>query len=208
MIATIICAVFVLALVAAEYFRSVPARMVLKPIASVAFLATAWVNGAFATDYGRTVFGALMCCAVGDVLLMFLSNATFLGGLGSFLIGHLVLAYAFMKFGMMTQTLAIAFGVLGLIGARVLLWLMPHVERSMKLPVLFYAAAISVMVATAVAAFAKGAHWLVPLGALLFYVSDLFVAREKFVRPQLLNSLIGLPIYYASTLLFAWSVNR
>jgi uncharacterized membrane protein YhhN len=206
MIPTIVCAVFVAALVAAEYFKSVPARMVTKPIASVAFLATAWVNGAMDTAYGRTVLVALVCCAIGDVLLMFVHNAMFLGGLGSFLVGHLVLAYAFVKYGTALQPLAVSLAVLALIGGRVLLWLMPHVDKPMKLPVLFYSAAISVMVAASMSAFGAGAHWLVPLGALLFYVSDLMVAREKFVQPHLINAAIGLPIYYASTLLFAWSI--
>lgn len=206
MIPTILCVVFVAALVAAEVFKSVVGRMIAKPLASMAFLGVALMNGALQTPYGRTVFVALVCCAIGDVLLMFLNNAAFLGGLGSFLVGHLVLAFAFIKFGTLNSALALSLPVLGLVGGRVLLWLMPHVERAMKLPVLFYSAAISVMVAAAIAAFGAGAHWLVPLGALLFYISDLTVAREKFVQQHILNSAIGLPIYYASTLLFAWSI--
>jgi hypothetical protein len=40
-------------------------------------------------------------------------------------------------------------------------------------------------------------------GALLFYLSDLAVARDRFVRPGLANRLVGLPLYYAGQVLLA-----
>ena len=35
-------------------------------------------------------------------------------------------------------------------------------------------------------------------GAFSFYLSDVFVARQRFVQPSLSNRLIGLPLYYLS----------
>jgi len=40
-------------------------------------------------------------------------------------------------------------------------------------------------------------------GALSFYVSDLAVARDRFVAPGFSNRLWGLPLYYGGTLLLA-----
>ena len=48
--------------------------------------------------------------------------------------------------------------------------------------------------------------WTVAAGALLFYVSDLAVARHRFVKAELLNRAIGLPLYYAGQVLIAMSV--
>lgn len=43
-------------------------------------------------------------------------------------------------------------------------------------------------------------------GALLFYLSDIFVARDRFLKTSFLNRLVGLPIYYAGQFLLAFSV--
>jgi len=40
-------------------------------------------------------------------------------------------------------------------------------------------------------------------GAVLFWLSDLAVARDRFVRPGFVNPLVGLPLYYAAQLLLA-----
>jgi hypothetical protein len=43
-------------------------------------------------------------------------------------------------------------------------------------------------------------------GALSFYVSDVFVARQRFVKSAFLNRLIGLPLYYGGQFMLAFSV--
>ena len=73
--------------------------------------------------------------------------------------------------------------------AGILTWLWPHLGE-MRLPVLAYCAVIGAMV------------WLA-LG--LFFVSDLFVARGRFVRPGKLNQLVGWPLCYAGQFLLALS---
>ena len=64
--------------------------------------------------------------------------------------------------------------------------------------------AIGLMMASAVACTAPTvqptAIWL---GAGLFLVSDLFVARQRFVAPGFVNRLFGLPLYYVGQLLLA-----
>lgn len=50
-----------------------------------------------------------------------------------------------------------------------------------------------------------GGRVLVLLGAIAFYLSDVFVARDRFVKNEFLNRLAGLPIYYAAQFMLAFS---
>ena len=43
------------------------------------------------------------------------------------------------------------------------------------------------------------------VGALGFFLSDLAVARERFVAKGFTNKLWGLPLYYGAQLLLAWT---
>lgn len=204
--ATALCAIFVALHIAAEHQGQKPLAALTKVLSSASFLGAAWTLGAMQSLYGRLVLSALACCAIGDVLLLSRATPAFLGGLASFLLGHILLAVAFTSLGLARGWLPLALVALGAAGAGVLYWLMPHVERRMKLPVLAYCGAISIMVGLAIAAFGHGARWLIPAGAALFYLSDLSVARDRFVKTAFVNRLWGLPLYYASTVLIAWSI--
>jgi uncharacterized membrane protein YhhN len=206
--ATALCACFVLMHLGAERQGQRLLAALSKIVASAAFLAVAWTLGAGRSTYGVTVLIALGLCAVGDALLLSRDDRAFLGGLVSFLGGHIALAVAFSSLGSARGWLPGALLCLAASTGAVLSWLLPHVERPMKAPVLAYCAAISVMVALAFGAFGAGARWTVPLGAGLFYLSDLAVARDRFVKPGFVNRAWGLPAYYASALLLAWSVQR
>ena len=52
---------------------------------------------------------------------------------------------------------------------------------------------------------AGGPMILIP-GAILFYVSDIFVARQRFVSAGYSNSILGLPQYYTAVWCFAVSI--
>jgi uncharacterized membrane protein YhhN len=43
-------------------------------------------------------------------------------------------------------------------------------------------------------------------GAVLFFASDLAVARDKLVAPSFTNHAWGVPAYYAGQLLIAWAL--
>jgi len=43
-------------------------------------------------------------------------------------------------------------------------------------------------------------------GSLCFYVSDVFVARDKFIKEEYQNQLLGLPLYYGGQFLLAFSI--
>ena len=64
---------------------------------------------------------------------------------------------------------------------------------------------ISGMVMTAFGSINCGREFLPEriLGALFFFFSDLFVARQHFVHKTVLNKWIGLPLYYVGQILLA-----
>jgi uncharacterized membrane protein YhhN len=166
------------------------------------FLGVAVAAGALDGTYGRLVLGALVLCWLGDVLLIpKSSDAAFKGGLVSFLLGHVVLVVAFAWRGLDPTGLAAAALLSAVAVVLALRWLRPHVPDSFRVPVHAYMAVISLMVVAAAGATAAGVA--VVVGALLFYVSDLAVARERFVEKSFLNRAWGLPLYYAATLILA-----
>jgi len=92
----------------------------------------------------------------------------------------------------------------------VFLWLRPHLGP-MRIPVIFYILVITAMVAgacsvLAASGLALSGRILVFSGALGFYVSDVFVARQRFLKTEFLNRLIGLPLYYSGQFMLAFSV--
>jgi len=81
----------------------------------------------------------------------------------------------------------------------------------MLIPVLIYIVIITVMVIGAWAAFWKSSFQisgraLILAGSLCFYFSDVFVARDKFIREEYQNRLFGLPLYYAGQFMLAFSI--
>lgn len=70
-------------------------------------------------------------------------------------------------------------------------------------PVVAYLIVITAMVVMAVAAFGAGATALIPIGAILFYASDIAVARNQFVAPGIVNRVWGLPLCYFAQVLLA-----
>jgi uncharacterized membrane protein YhhN len=54
--------------------------------------------------------------------------------------------------------------------------------------------------------FPTATQQLVFIGALFFYISDLCVARHRFVQPAFENRLVGLSFYYAGQFMLALSI--
>jgi uncharacterized membrane protein YhhN len=181
-------------------------RAILKLSASTGFVAVAVSAGAPDTAYGRWVLVALALGWIGDAALLSGQTRWFLTGLVAFLLAHLGYVAA-----MATQSLSSAGGLVGaglMVPTAVAIgwWLLPHVRRAMKGPVVAYIGAISVMVvACAAAAAGLGPPEVLP-GAVTFAASDIFVARHRFVSPGPENARIGLPLYYAAQIVFALSV--
>ena len=177
-----------------------------KPLASAGFIAVALVAGARGSAYGIFVLVALVLSWLGDVLLIPKARASFLAGLVSFLLGHVAFAAAFVVRGVSLPVLAIAAVLLLVPMAAALRWLGPHVPDSMRIPVRAYVTVISSMAMCAAGTVFAAGNPAILAGALAFYVSDLAVARERFVAHSFTNKLWGLPLYYGAQLLLASTV--
>jgi uncharacterized membrane protein YhhN len=177
-------------------------EVVSKTTASVVFV----VLGALQWQGGHPVATwlvvGLALCAVGDVLLLW--DRSFDLGLVSFLLGHVAYAGAFHAALPLPDWTRWPLGPLGLAGAGALVWLWPHLGRR-RFSVSAYVVVITVMVWGALATRTMLGSMIV-FGAVLFYLSDLTVARDRFVRSDIVNRAIGLPMYYAAQILIALSV--
>jgi uncharacterized membrane protein YhhN len=171
------------------------ARAVLKVTASLGFVALGALEAR--GRFGALILAGLCLSAIGDGLLLSAAKAQFLAGVGAFLLAHLAYAAAFAPGARISPAAAV---VLIAAGAGAMAWLWRRLG-TMRIPVLIYTAAISAMLLLGLGT----ARPLVRWGALLFYLSDLTVARDRFDRPGLVNRLVGLPVYYAAQVLLALS---
>ena len=176
--------------------------------AATAFIAMALACGALESSYGHLLLAGLLACWIGDACLLSSGRSTgFMAGIGAFLLGHLAYAVAFFHLGLDTTALLIAAVVIGGLGAYTLRWLRPHVPADFRIPVLCYVGVISLMVAASIGAFAEGASVVLPIGAVGFALSDVFVARERFVTKGFVNPGLGLPLYFGSQMLLAYTAS-
>jgi uncharacterized membrane protein YhhN len=202
----VVCALAVAGLLVAERRGSQAGKWLSKPVASFAFIAVAIASGAAGSEYGHLILLALVLCLLGDVLLIPENRpGIFRLGVFAFLCGHLAFAAAFLTQPVDARWLAVAGVVLALALWRVWRWLSPSLPADMRLPVQAYFAVIATMTALACAVTAAGVTPLVALGAIAFTISDISVARDRFVQPGFVNRVWGLPLYYFAQVLLALS---
>lgn len=178
---------------------------VAKMIASTAFLVLAVVCGALDTTYGQAILAGLALSWFGDLFLIFREPKIFLAGLISFFLGHVAYSLAFLVHGIELSWSIGAALALTAIAVPILLWLSPYLTK-MRLPVYAYVVIISIMVALSAGAVGRGSAATIMVGAVLFYVSDLTVARDRFVKNEPFNRYLGLPLYYAGQVVLAYTV--
>jgi uncharacterized membrane protein YhhN len=178
------------------------------PLSCLFVLAALWQPHPDAPYYHLVLIG-LILGLIGDVCLAMKGDAPFRIGLFSFLAGHLLYAAAFAGLARASDWLSPAQLVFPAVSLAVFFWLRPHLGK-MLAPVIAYLAVITVMTAAAWAAFqgrAAGAGGgLLLIGAVCFYLSDVLVARDRFMAPGFVNRLLGLPLYYVGQFLIAFSV--
>jgi len=176
-----------------------------KMVASAGFIAIAVSVGAAESGYGRAVLAALALSWMGDLLLSYRSPRAFRGGLVAFLLAHVAYIAAFAIRGLSPTWLTVAAAGVLVVAVFVWAWLRPNLDRTMVGPVAAYVVVISVMVAFAFGTVGYDTDPRIALGAVAFFVSDLFVARNQFVTPGFGNRAAGLPIYYLGQVLLALS---
>jgi len=199
-----------LALLVAEWRDSRAGVWIAKPLAAIGFVWAAIAWGAFDSAYGVWILAGLVLSALGDVLLIPRgAKAFFLAGLVSFLLGHLAYTGAFALRGLEVRAMAAAAAPVAGIGMLALRYLWPYVQKNapkLQYPVLVYVAVISTMVVCAAGSVGKGGNLAILIGAVMFYVSDFAVARQRFVGATIGNKLWGTPLYFGAQLVLASTV--
>ena len=181
-----------------------------KMIASASFLTLALCateGGALGDRYLLGVRLALSASLLGDACLIWRTELAFLAGLGAFLIAHLLFAWAALS---ALPTLSLTGWVAGAValtlGGLVLRWLKPSVPQDLWWPSVAYMCVISGMVGVCLQLSIERGDAIVGLAAVGFWLSDLSVARDRFQSLGLSNRLWGIPLYFASQLLFGLSL--
>ncbi len=158
----------------------------------------------------RLLAAALLFGALGDALLAW-SPDTFLYGAFAFLVGHLFYIALFLRAGLGLGALKQpprGLAALVLIGAAIVMTslLVPQAS-AMFTPLAIYTGVLTLM---AVISFTlPAARWLAMTGAVLFFISDGFVAANMFHPaddPTLAfwRSFIGWMIYWAGQAALCW----
>ena len=207
MLSSTFLATAVAALLWAELKSSRLGIWLIKPVASTLFVITALLAGALASSYGQLILLGLLLSWLGDVFLIPKRRLFFIAGLGSFLLAHVAFSGAFLQQPLEVLPLTLAATATVVIAIIILRWLWPHLTHNFRPAVVSYLAAISLMFVLAAGSVgATGPQLLV--GAAMFAVSDIFVARDLFVSPSVANKLWGLPLYYGAQLIFALSTQN
>ena len=176
-----------------------------KPAVMIALFLWLWtstgLNGALLW------FGVgILLSLAGDVLLMIALDRLFLAGLIAFLLAHVAYVIGFnTPFpALSTWGFILAF-MIGISGVRVIRRIVDSLhskgQAGLRIPILLYALVISLMLLSAMMkltdiTWSANASALVSLGALLFYLSDIVLAWNKFVAPIQHGRIYNIGLYH------------
>ena len=184
--------------------------LIMKSILSLLFVMTALLQAHPVPTYYHYLLVGLIFCLMGDVYLALPQKKAFMAGLVAFLVGHVFYIFSFLSLTSIFHWISTGVFIILGVSAFVFFWLRPHLG-SMLFPVLLYILVITVMASGAWTVFWKSSfpisgRTLILLGSLCFYFSDLFVARNKFIKEEYRNRLLGLPLYYAGQFMLVFSI--
>ena len=184
--------------------------LITKSTLSFLFVITAFLQTRLIPAYYNYLLIGLIFCLVGDVCLALPQKKAFMGGLVAFLVGHLLYIFSFSSLIPISHWFSSGLFIIVAISSLIFFWLRPHL-KSMLIPVLIYILVITLMASGAWAVFGKpsfriSGRGLILAGALCFYISDLFVARQRFIKEEYRNRFFGLPLYYTGQFMLAFSI--
>jgi uncharacterized membrane protein YhhN len=185
-------------------------KLLTKTILSCLFVFTAIVQPHPIPGYFYLLIIGLVFCLGGDVFLALPQERMFLLGLVSFLLGHVFYILSFFYVADVSSSTWIGAVIGLLVSGAVFFWLRRHLS-SLLIPVVAYMIVITIMVVGAWTVVGDenlnlSGRLLVFFGALSFYFSDVFVARDRFLKTEFANRLLGLPMYYIGQFLLAFSI--
>lgn len=177
-----------------------------KPAPVVLMIAALCLQGSYSSPFGLWVIAGLAASILGDLFLMH-PRDKFFSGLSCFVVAHL--AYFFGFSAMITGPLiwwapiVITSG-----GILVYLLLLPSLGN-MKMPVAMYVVVI-VLMTIAAAEYRLGTHSFsgtsALLGAVLFMVSDLVLALDRFHSTSRFSRHVVMATYFSAQTLITYSV--
>ena len=175
---------------------------ILKPLTTLLIIGIA--TAAPAGDAKLMLLAALGLSMLGDICLMFDGEKWFMGGLGSFLLAHLLFIPVLLH-GVSHPSLPLWSAALALYGIVLFAWLLPK-AGALKLPVIVYGLALMGLAFAAIArwyAHPDASTQMSLAGALLFVLSDSSLAIRKFVGPYAGAQAVILSTYWAAIGLIA-----
>jgi uncharacterized membrane protein YhhN len=185
-----------------------------KPGVMAALLAFFWQMGGIRGHWAWFAAGIIFSMA-GDIFLM-LPREQFIAGLVSFLLAHLAYVMGFTdvlpKINLSSLIVILLVGfTAGQVYRSIASGLRHRGENQLQIPVLIYSAVISLMVLSALLTMMRGewvplAAYLASGGALLFFISDTFLAWNKFVTPLPYGNLRVIITYHLGQALIVLGV--
>lgn len=202
--------VTVFLLIRAEFLEQRRQIYILKPISTLLVIAVALLSFLEPTRNSTYTVGVVVGLVLsfgGDVALMFQENRrAFTGGLALFLLAHVAYTVVFALLGRLSGWDLLSAALLLMVGVGFYGLIRPNLGK-MKGPVIAYILVISLMVNRAVSTllspiFGGGQALMVAIGSVLFYISDVILAANRYWRPWRYQR-ISLAFYYGGQLLIA-----
>lgn len=203
--ATVVSAAAACAYLLADVRGLVSLRAPAKVVASCAFVAVAWINGALEDAYGTAILVALCLSWIGDVALLWRGQAAFLLGLSAFLAGHIAYSIAFLERGIELSWLLVGAAAMAVVAGTVGRMLVRSAPGKLRAPVVAYIAVIAAMVTLAAGTATVGRGWPIALAAVAFAISDVSVGLDRLPATGR-RHYWGTPLYFGAQIAFAWTV--
>lgn len=194
-------------LVVSEYYNFKIGEYIFKPVAALSFVFISFKLGALESGYGCLILFSLALCAVGDILLLNRKlKISFFCGMLVFAIAHLLFSLAFIKSSTFDFASLVTFlPLIMILGCINFMYLLPRVPHKFKPFILLYGLAIFMMITSAYTFMYE--QKLILIAAIFFVLSDIFVAKDRFIKRSTKNALLITPLYFAAQGLFAFSVS-
>jgi uncharacterized membrane protein YhhN len=168
-----------------------------KPVATASLLLIVGPPPTYIVE--KLVAFGIVFSIIGDVVLVMEGERAFFAGTSAFLTAQLLYAAAFWALRSPDHPIVPVAGVVVVVSALLVANLWPK-AGAMRPAVALYAAAITLMVATALGTLAGPLRPVAALcaavGAVLFYISDATLAWDKFKRPLRHASYVTMGVYW------------
>jgi len=158
-------------------------RIITKPALMPALLLVALSLNRFKLSKISLILISIVFAWLGDIFLLTNYRLSFVAGLCSFLIMHLIYLYLFDKqrsIGIHKHLKAIILFIVFIVMCVSFFW---NKTGELKIPVTLYCIVIGVMSLYALMRWKSKHYWFVVIGSILFMASDLCIALNKFYLP-------------------------